>query len=127
MKSIIGIFILFVSLIATTQAQVAQFPELIPVPDAAKIVKVQFTTLSTQIAEIIGNGGQVEESLQYKHDLYKAVLDVLEANQAGTTTFGALSSHCNLKNLKADDEAYQDFINGNWDEEMAELIKLVTK
>ena len=127
MKNIIGIFIFFIAFLGNAKTQVGQFPELIAVPDAAKIVKEQLVGISTQISDILGNGGQVEEPLQYKHDLFKAVLEVLEANQPGTTTFGALSSQCNFKNLKADDEAYQDFGAGTWDEQMSELIKLVTK
>lgn len=108
-------------------AQTGSVPELKDISEAAKIVRTEHDILEKQIQEIRNNGGTVEDILIDKFELYKSVLVILEGNSPGMTTFNALASNSNRKNLLLDDEAYQLFLDGQWDENMTGLINLLAK
>ncbi|MBK8955135.1 MAG: hypothetical protein IPM34_06215 [Saprospiraceae bacterium] len=108
-------------------SQTGQVPELVNVETAARLVNEKMEAMQIQINEILQGGGQVDQGLQSKHDLYKAVLDILVAHNSGMTTFYALASNCNYKELTTDEEAHEEFMKGNWDENMTSLIELLTK
>ncbi|MBK9107508.1 MAG: hypothetical protein IPM92_03785 [Saprospiraceae bacterium] len=127
MKNKIVIFLCAVFSFTDAFSQTGKVPELVEKDVAVKLVGENFSNIEIQAKEIIDNGGQLDQSLQYKFDLYKAVLEILLANTPGTTTFDALASNSNLKLAKSDDEAYEDFINGNWDDVMTELIQLLLR
>lgn len=127
MKNKIVIFLCAVFSFTDAFSQIGKVPELVEMDVAVKLVGQNFSNIEIQAKEIIDNGGQLDQALQYRFDLYKAVLDYMLANNPGTTTFGALASNSNLKLIKSDDEAYEDFINGNWDDVMTELIQLLAR
>lgn len=109
------------------QAQVHQVPELVDVQEASKRLKTELMQLGEELNEILKKGGAVPAELQARFDLFHAVEEILEINATGTTTFHALAGNCNLSQAKADDQAYQDFLEGRWDVHMEALIKLLAK
>ena len=132
MKNIIAIFIIGFILFGlyVPQRAVAQtgiVPELKEVAESAKILKTEVELMDKGIQEIRTNGGTVEAKELDKFELYKAVLNLLEINSPGMTTFNALASNSNQKNLLQDDEAYQLFLDGHWDDNMKELIVLLSR
>lgn len=127
MKNISAILIFISFLFGTGYSQTNKLPDLVGMDVAARLVGEAFKEIETQVSEIISGGGEVDQALQYKFDLYKSVLDILVANHPGTTTADALASNSNYKGLTTDDQAYEEFIQGNWDENMTELIHLLTR
>lgn len=127
MKKIIGLLIIFAAGTIALNAQTNAVPPLMDVPSAQRVVNYELDRLNSEMNDITSSGGTVDENVQNKHTLYKGVSDLLTANTPGTTTFNVLAGNSNYLNLKSDDEAYQDFIEGNWDEHMTELIRILTK
>ncbi|MBK8484732.1 MAG: hypothetical protein WAR77_01045 [Saprospiraceae bacterium] len=107
-------------------SQTGAVPPLKDVPESVKILKTEMDLIGEQILQIQQSGGTVEELLQDKFDLFKAVHEILQLNNPGTTTFQAIASNSNRKSLLLDDEAYQLLVDGQWDENLAELIRLLT-
>lgn len=127
MKQLIGLLLIFAGATISINAQTTAVPPLVDVPAAQRIVSAELDRLNTEMNDITSSGGKVDENMQNKHTLYKGVNDMLTSNAPGTTTFNVLAGNSNYLNLKADDEAYDDFENGNWDDHMAELIRILTK
>ncbi len=111
----------------TTFAQTGVLPDLKKVDEATKIMRIENQLINDEIADITNSGNQPTQELIIKQRLYSSILEVLEANNPGTTTFLALANNCNYLLLKADDEAYQDFISGVWDENFTRLVDLLAK
>ncbi len=107
--------------------QNGQVPELVDVVTATKLLSGEIKQLQDDILIVEQSGGTVEPNIKDRLKLYTEVNDVLKTNAVGLTTFLAVSGSCNYKGLKNDDEAFRDLLNGNWDENMNELIKLLTK
>lgn len=107
--------------------QNGQVPELVDVVTATKLLSGEIKQLQDDILIVEQSGGTVETNIKDRLKLYTEVNDVLKTNAVGLTTFLAVSGSCNYKGLKNDDEAFRDLLNGNWDENMNELINLLTK
>ncbi len=107
--------------------QNGQVPELVDVVTATKLLSGEIKQLQDDILIVEQSGGTVEQNIKDRLKLYTEVNDVLKTNAVGLTTFLAVSGSCNYKGLKNDDEAFRDLLNGNWDENMNELINLLTK
>ncbi len=132
MKNLIlnlGMFLLFVCFAGLSSAwgQNGQVPELVDVVSATKILPDEVQKIQDEISSIEQGGGTVDQSLRDKFQLYNAVNESLKTNAVGLTTFLAISGNSNYKLLKNDDEAFQDLLNGAWDEHMNDLIRLLTK
>jgi hypothetical protein len=110
----------------SASAQNGKVPELVNVQTAKKIVGEQFFIMRDEITNVELAGGSVEPTYKIKFELFKAVYEILQANTTGTTTFLAIANNCNYQLLKSDDEAYQDLVDGVWDENINELIKILT-
>lgn len=125
----LGILLFFSCFLSMGSAfgQNGQVPELVDVVTATKLLSGEINQLQEDILIIEQSGGTVEPSIKDRLKLYTEVNDVLKTNAVGLTTFLAVSGSCNYKGLKNDDEAFQDLLNGNWDENMNELINLLTK
>lgn len=111
----------------TSFAQTGVVPELKSVDEAAKLVRAELQLVNDEITAIANNGGVPSQELMTQQRLYFAIAEYLETNAPGTTTFLALGNNCNYLGLKVDDEAYQDFITGVWDENFSKLINILTK
>lgn len=111
----------------TAFSQTGVVPELKDVGDAAKIVRTELQLVNDEITNIANNGGIPGQELMVKQRLFFAITEYLETNNPGTTTFLALGNNCNYLGLKADDEAFQDFIGGIWDENFTRLIDILAK
>ncbi len=107
--------------------QTGQVPELVGVQEANKILITEIPRIEDEIKAIESGGGVVHPELRLKLQLFKAVNAELEKNSIGMTTFNAVAGNSNYKGLKMDDQAYQDFVDGSWDENMSYLIRVLTK
>ena len=111
----------------TAFSQTGVVPELKDVADAAKIVRTELQLVNDEITNIANKGGIPGQELMDKQRLFFTIMEYLETNNPGTTTFLALGNSCNYLGLKADDEAFQDFIGGLWDENFTRLIDILAK
>lgn len=111
----------------TAFSQTGVVPELKDVADAAKIVRTELQLVNDEITNIANKGGIPGQELIDKQRLFFTIMEYLETNNPGTTTFLALGNSCNYLGLKADDEAFQDFIGGIWDENFTRLIDILAK
>jgi hypothetical protein len=126
LKMSIACFFLFCFGLVSAWGQNGQVPPLVSVQDAKKIMLQEVQLLSEAISTIEQSGGTVDQSLKDRFELYKAVNEVLQSNTSGLTTFAAIAGNSNLKLLTTDDQAYKDLLDGNWDENISELIKILT-
>lgn len=111
----------------TAFSQTGVVPELKDVAEAAKIVRTELQLVNDEITNIANKGGIPGQELMDKQRLFFTIMEYLETNNPGTTTFLALGNSCNYLGLKADDEAFQDFIGGLWDENFTRLIDILAK
>lgn len=111
----------------TAFSQTGVVPALKDVADAAKIVRTELQLVNDEITNIANKGGIPGQELIDKQRLFFTIMEYLETNNPGTTTFLALGNSCNYLGLKADDEAFQDFIGGIWDENFTRLIDILAK
>jgi hypothetical protein len=125
----LGILLFFSCFISfgTAYSQNGQVPELVDVVTATKLLSIEVKQLQDEILIVEQSGGTVEQNVKDRLKLYSEVNEVLKTNAVGLTTFLAVSGSCNYKALKNDDEAFHDLLNGLWDENMNELIKVLTK
>jgi len=107
--------------------QTGQVPELVDIPTATKLISIDLDQLTQQINDIENGGGTPDQNLKQKQNLYQRIFTELSSGNTGLTTFLVLAGNANYKEEKSDDEAYQDFLNGNWDEYFAELIVRLRK
>ncbi len=130
-KSILNIGLIFcISClfgINSIQAQTGQVPELVSIEIAVKLLNTETENVNSQIKDFEAAGNPVPQELQFRFQLFGNVLSELQKNNPGSTTFHAVASNSNYKGIKMDDEAYNDLITGAWDENMAELIRILTK
>ncbi|HRG69001.1 MAG TPA: hypothetical protein PLS73_09150 [Saprospiraceae bacterium] len=111
----------------TAFSQTGVVPALKDVAEAAKIVRTELQLVNDEITNIANKGGIPGQELIDKQRLFFTIMEYLETNNPGTTTFLALGNSCNYLGLKADDEAFQDFIGGIWDENFTRLIDILAK
>ena len=111
----------------TAFSQTGVVPALKYVAEAAKIVRTELQLVNDEITNIANKGGIPGQELIDKQRLFFTIMEYLETNNPGTTTFLALGNSCNYLGLKADDEAFQDFIGGIWDENFTRLIDILAK
>ena len=111
----------------TAFSQTGVVPALKDVAEAAKIVRTELQLVNDEITNIASKGGIPGQELIDKQRLFFTIMEYLETNNPGTTTFLALGNSCNYLGLKADDEAFQDFIGGIWDENFTRLIDILAK
>lgn len=112
---------------SSAKAQNGQVPELVSIEMAVKLLVVEVDLINDQIKNIESSGNPVPQEMYFKSQLFSLVLEELQKNNSGMTTFLAIAANSNYKGVKMDDAAYNDLITGAWDENMADLIRILTK
>lgn len=125
-------YLVWVSIITwfsvTAMAQTkGQVPELVDIQTAERLIFEDLNQLDLQVKEIESGGGQVDQNLKQRHELYLNIHNELKSGKIGLTTFLVLAGHVNYRETKADDQAYQDFLDGQWDENYTMLIERLRK
>ncbi|MCC6752566.1 MAG: hypothetical protein IT266_01140 [Saprospiraceae bacterium] len=127
MKSYFGGLLILLAFVLPVAGQQGNVPELVDVIAAERLVGAELQSISLKVDEIIGNGGSPDEALRDRQSLYRDLHELLASGRVGLTTFSALASQCNYRGFKSDEEAYQDFIDGHWDENLTELVTLLKR
>ena len=127
MKSWVGCLFVLLSFVLPAIGQQGKVPELVDVVSAERLVGAELQSIELKVDEFLNSGGSPDDVLRERQSLYRDVHELLASGRVGLTTFAALAAQCNYRGFKTDEEAYQDFIDGNWDENLTDLVELLRR